>query len=88
MYHPCPCARQCTLQQRIFDFGFVSSREKLDAMAAATAFCQPSTNDSFSIEHPREAAAMAPAGRRYVLENYSWRAVLDRFEEALEKSIA
>jgi glycosyltransferase involved in cell wall biosynthesis len=116
----------------IFDFGFVPSREKLDAMAASTAFCQPSTNESFSIvlmeswlagrpvlvhgdcavtrdhaersngglwfddyltfeeclnrliERPREAAAMAAAGRNYVLENYSWSAVLDRFEEALE----
>jgi len=33
----------------ILDFGFVPSREKLDAMAAALAFCQPSTNESFSI---------------------------------------
>ncbi len=33
----------------IYDFGYVSSRDKLDAMAACLAFCQPSTNESFSI---------------------------------------
>lgn len=35
--------------ENILDFGFVSPREKLDAMAASLAFCQPSTNESFSI---------------------------------------
>jgi glycosyltransferase involved in cell wall biosynthesis len=33
----------------IHDFGFVSPQEKIDAMAASLAFCQPSVNESFSI---------------------------------------
>ncbi len=33
----------------VVDLGFVSEQEKLDAMAAALAFCQPSVNESFSI---------------------------------------
>jgi glycosyltransferase involved in cell wall biosynthesis len=122
-------------RESIHDFGFVSSREKLDAMAASLAFCQPSTNESFSIvlmeswlagrpvlvhggcavtrdhversngglwfddyftfeeclnwllAHPGESASMGRAGAAYVRDNYSWEAVLDRCEEALEKSL-
>lgn len=33
----------------VIDIGFVSEQEKHDAMAAATVFCQPSNNESFSI---------------------------------------
>jgi len=33
----------------IHDLGFVSAQEKADAYAAATVFCQPSLNESFSI---------------------------------------
>jgi len=32
---------------------------------------------------PQEAAAMAAAGRRYVIENYTWPSVLDRMEASL-----
>lgn len=35
------------------------------------------------LRHPRERAAMGAAGRRYVLERYTWEVVLPRVEEAL-----
>lgn len=37
------------VQKNIHDLGFVSNQDKYDAHAAATVFCQPSTNESFSI---------------------------------------
>ncbi|MGH9076983.1 MAG: glycosyltransferase [Acidimicrobiales bacterium] len=36
------------------------------------------------VQDPAGAAAMAERGRRYVLDNYTWPAVLDRMEEDLE----
>lgn len=36
-------------------------------------------------ERPGEAAEMAEAGRRYVLDSYRWPAVLDRIEASLEE---
>ncbi|MEO7836399.1 MAG: glycosyltransferase, partial [Acidimicrobiales bacterium] len=35
-------------------------------------------------DHPADAAAMAEAGRAYVLHTYRWDQVLDRMEESLE----
>ncbi len=120
----------------VLDLGFVPRQEKIDAMAASLAFCQPSVNESFSIvimetwlagrpvlvngrcavtrdhversngglwfddyltfeeclcrflDHPEEGAMMAGLGGDYVRRNYSWEAVLDRFEEALGKTVA
>lgn len=37
------------LARHILDVGFVSEAEKREAMAGAAVFCQPSTNESFSI---------------------------------------
>ncbi len=37
------------IQNRVVDLGFVSESDKMDAYAACTIFCQPSTNESFSI---------------------------------------
>ncbi|HPA77303.1 MAG TPA: glycosyltransferase family 4 protein [Kiritimatiellia bacterium] len=37
------------MEGHIFDAGFVSEREKHDAMAGALAFCHPSVNESFGI---------------------------------------
>jgi glycosyltransferase involved in cell wall biosynthesis len=119
----------------VLDLGFVPRQEKIDAMAASLAFCQPSVNESFSIvlmetwlagrpvlvngrcavtrDHversngglwfddyltfeeclcrfldlPEEGASMAGLGGDYVRRNYSWDAVLDRFEEALGKTV-
>jgi glycosyltransferase involved in cell wall biosynthesis len=34
-------------------------------------------------EDPSEARAMAERGRRYVVEQYSWEAVLDRMEQSV-----
>ena len=36
-------------RQAVHDLGFVPEQDKLDANAAATVFCQPSVNESFSI---------------------------------------
>jgi glycosyltransferase involved in cell wall biosynthesis len=36
-------------QHAVHDLGFVHEQDKLDAYAAATVFCQPSTHESFSI---------------------------------------
>ena len=38
----------------------------------------------FVADAPETAAAIASAGRPYVLENYSWSAVLDRVEASLQ----
>jgi len=37
------------LADRVIDLGYVNVETKYDAMAAATVFCQPSVNESFSI---------------------------------------
>jgi len=38
-----------TLRGRVIDLGFVPVRDKIDAYKAATVFCQPSVNESFSL---------------------------------------
>ena len=40
------------------------------------------------VENPAAAAAMAAAGRRYVLDHYTWPTALDRIEDALERFCA
>ncbi|MBT3192062.1 MAG: glycosyltransferase family 4 protein [Verrucomicrobia bacterium] len=113
----------------IVDLGFVTEQEKRDAYAAATLFCQPSKNESFSyvmmeawlcgtpcLVHEACAvtrdhvvrsggglffdsavdfegsvdlllsdadlrARMAASGRRYVLENFAWSRIVQRFRE-------
>ncbi|MGD9874915.1 MAG: glycosyltransferase family 4 protein [Kiritimatiellia bacterium] len=120
------------LEGHIFDAGFVSEREKHDAMAGAVAFCHPSVNESFGIvlleawlagtpglvharsevlkyqcrksggglwfksypefeeelilllDNPDLRKNMGQAGRKYVLEIYSWGNIGQRLFEALE----
>lgn len=120
------------LAARVVDLGFVSERDRDDAIAAALAYVQPSRMESFSrtvmeawlagtpvlavegsavvgwhIERsggglvfsdgrglaahlemlrsdPGASAKLADAGRRYVLEHYSWPTVLDRMEADLD----
>jgi glycosyltransferase involved in cell wall biosynthesis len=45
----------------VVDLGFVSARDKRDAFAAATALCQPSVNESFSIVMMEAWLAGTPA---------------------------
>lgn len=40
---------------------------------------------TFVAERPEEAARLAATGRRYVLDNYTWPAVVGRVEETLEE---
>jgi glycosyltransferase involved in cell wall biosynthesis len=118
---------------RVIDLGFLAQDELANAFAAATAYIQPSRNESFSrtvmeswlagtpviataagavvawhcersgagltyrddaelaeylalaAEQPACLDALAARGRPYVLAHYTWDAVLDRMEEALEK---
>ncbi len=111
----------------IVDLGFVPLQDKYDAYAAATIFCQPSINESFSIvimeawlcgtpvvvnadcavtkEHCLRSQGglyfknypefreiinlllrdgnlrnvMAQRGRKYVLENYNWDKICDKY---------
>lgn len=111
----------------VIDLGFVPLQDKYDAYAAATIFCQPSVNESFSLvimeswlcgtpvmvnancavtkEHSLRSQgglyfkdyfefceivnlfledhdlrqAMAERGRRYVIENYNWDRVCNRY---------
>ena len=122
------------LAGEIIDLGFISKEDKADAFAAASIFCQPSVNESFSIvimeswlnhtpvlvhrgcavtrEHAEEsgggltfadpagfvqavdfiledqaqAFALAEAGRRYVVRNYSWDAVCAGYVRLLEEA--
>jgi glycosyltransferase involved in cell wall biosynthesis len=119
------------LSSRVHDLGYVPEAERNDAFAAALAYVQPSTMESFSrtvmeawlartpvlangasevvawhcrrsgggatfgdgtelaqrltdlAREPTLATGMADAGRRYVLENYTWPVVLDRMEASL-----
>lgn len=114
---------------RFVDLGFVSEQEKLDAIAASTALCNLSLNESFSFvvmeswlagrpvvvsdsgrvtkEHCMKsgggfavsdaydfcekvhmlaqgellAKEMGAAGRKYVIDNYSWDKVITRYME-------
>ncbi len=120
-----------TLRENVVDLGFVPARDKIDAYRAATVFCQPSVNESFSLvimeawlqETPvmvhggcpvtrghcirsngglyfenypefeeilrrllddtglRER--MGKAGRAYVLRNYEWTRIVDRYRRAV-----
>lgn len=115
----------------ILDLGFVPFQDKLDAYAAATLFCMPSTNESFSIvimeawlcgtpvlvhadcavtkdhciksngglyfsnydefeecikyflEKPEKRDIMAHNGKKYVLGNYSWETVVEKYKHLL-----
>jgi glycosyltransferase involved in cell wall biosynthesis len=42
----------------------------------------------FVAEAPQAAAALAAAGREYVLSNYTWPLVLDRMEASLDRFVA
>jgi glycosyltransferase involved in cell wall biosynthesis len=114
---------------RIIDLGYVAKQDKYDAYAAATAFCNPSVNESFSIvimeswlcevpvivnsdcavtrEHCINSNAglyysnyeefeaciefyldntdigkkMGRLGRKYVLGNYTWGTIVDRYKQ-------
>jgi glycosyltransferase involved in cell wall biosynthesis len=116
---------------RVVDLGYLSDAERNNAFAAATAYVQPSRNESFSrtimeawlagtpvialaeskvvawhcersggglsfsdgpglaerlslvVAQPDEGARLAAAGRRYVLDNYTWPVVLDRMAASL-----
>jgi glycosyltransferase involved in cell wall biosynthesis len=114
---------------RIVDLGYVAKQDKYDAYAAATAFCNPSVNESFSIvimeswlcevpvivnsdcdvtrEHCINSNAglyysnyeefeacikfylgngdfrkkMGRLGRKYVLGNYTWGTIIERYKQ-------
>lgn len=116
---------------QVVDLGFVSRQEKHDAFAAATALCQPSLNESFSLvlmeswlaetpvlvhgrclvtrehcrrsngglyftnypefaatldylrAHPATARQMGRNGRAYVLANYQWPQIIDRYAQII-----
>lgn len=116
------------VKERVKDIGFVPNQLRNDAFAAALAYVQPSTMESFSRTvmeawlagtpvlanaesqvvawHCRRSGGgmtfsdgaglaacvagiggqpgLARAGRRYVVENYTWPAVLDRMEASLK----
>lgn len=115
----------------ILDLGFVPFQDKLDAYAASTLFCMPSTNESFSIvimeawlcgtpvlvhadcavtkdhciksngglyfsnydefegclqyfqENPEKRDIMAHNGKKYVIDNYSWETVVEKYKHLL-----
>ncbi len=116
---------------RVVDLGYLPDQERNDAFAAASAYVQPSPNESFSrtimeawlagtpvlarpasdvvawhlarsgggltfsdgpglasglravLDDPGRRSELAAAGRRYVLDNYTWPSVLDRMEQSL-----
>ncbi|WP_321418861.1 glycosyltransferase family 4 protein [uncultured Methanomethylovorans sp.] len=118
-------------KQDIIDLGFVPLEDKLDAYAAATLFCMPSTNESFSIvmmeawlcgtpvlvhadcavtrdhciksngglyfhdydefeecikyfmKNPEKRDIMAHNGKKYVLNNYSWKIMVEKYKHLL-----
>ncbi len=120
-----------TLQERVLDLGFVPVQDKIDAYKAATVFCQPSVNESFSLvimeswlqETPVMVHGGCPvtrghcirsngglyfvnypefeevltllldneslrnrlgaAGRDYVLQNYQWNIIVERYKQAI-----
>ncbi len=120
-----------SIKDRVHSLGFVPARDKLDAYRAATVFCQPSVNESFSLvimeswlqetpvlvhgncpvtrghcvrsngglyftnypefeetlswllQNEQLRRGMASAGRRYVLANYQWNVVVERYKTAI-----
>jgi glycosyltransferase involved in cell wall biosynthesis len=124
------------LTGRVFDLGYVDDAERDNAFAAAFAYLQPSTVESFSrtameawlagrpvvalasnavlawhcrrsgggmlvsdapslgqalaklASDPALVSELGQAGRRYVLENYTWDTVLDRMEASLQALVA
>ncbi len=118
-------------QHDIIDLGFVPLQDKFDAYAAATLFCMPSLNESFSIvimeswlcdtpvlvhagcevtkdhciksngglyfndydefeecvkyflAHPTKRDMMAQNGKKYVITNYSWEIIVERYKRLL-----
>ena len=119
-------------QSHILDLGFVSSQDKYDAFAAASVFCMPSVNESFSIvimeswlagtpvlvngqcavtkehcqrnngglyfsnyeefaatvdymmENPVIAEQMGQNGRQYVLDNYQWPTIIEKYRQMID----
>lgn len=115
----------------IIDLGFIPIGDKFDAYAAATLFCMPSTNESFSIvmmeawlcgtpvlvhadcevtkdhcvksngglyfsdydefegclqyflKNPEKRDIMAHNGKKYVLKNYSWKIIVEKYKHLL-----
>ena len=115
----------------IVDLGFIPVQDKYDAYHAASVFCQPSVNESFSIvlmeswltetpvlvhgdcdvtsehcrisngglyftnyqelaacleyllSHSEEAAQMGKAGKNYVIENFTWNKITEKYKEFL-----
>ena len=120
-----------SLQGRVIDLGFVPVQDKIDAYKAATLFCQPSVNESFSLvimeawlqqtpvlvnadcpvtrghcnrsngglyfanypefeeiltlllENAPLRNRLAEAGQRYVLENYQWNVIVERYKQTI-----
>ncbi|MBW1658929.1 MAG: glycosyltransferase family 4 protein [Deltaproteobacteria bacterium] len=120
-----------SIQNRVHALGFIPVQDKIDAYKAATVFCQPSVNESFSLvimeawlqETPvlvhgdcpvtrghclrsngglyfsnypffeetltrllkddSLRARMGRAGRAYVLENYQWDVIVERYLQAI-----
>lgn len=118
-----------SIQNDVFDLGFVPKQDKYDACGAALALCNLSKNESFSLaameswlayrpvivnsicavtshfveqsqgglsvndynsfkssidyllENRNEADEMGARGRQYVLQNFSWDAVVDKYLE-------
>lgn len=118
-------------QSHILDLGFVSPQDKYDAYAAASVFCMPSVNESFSIvimeswlagtpvlvngqcavtrehchrnngglyfsgyeefaatvdymmENPDIAEKMGQNGRQYVLDNYQWPTIVEKYRQMI-----
>ncbi len=80
-------------EKHILDLGFVSEREKREAMAGAVAFCHPSVNESFGIVLLESWLAKTPAlvHARCAVNRYHckksngglWFSCYPEFEEAL-----
>lgn len=118
-------------KENIIDLGFIPVQDKYDAYHAASVFCHPSVNESFSIvlmeswltetpalvygdcdvtkehcqvsngglyfmnyqefeacleyllSHPMEAAKMGKEGKKYVIENFTWDRITEKYKEFL-----
>lgn len=121
------------MEQDVIDLGYVPAQDKYDAYAAATVFCQPSVNESFSIvimeswlagtpvlvhgrclvttDHCRQANGglyftnyeefagcldfyfengeiakkIAEQGRRYVLANFQWPMIVEKYKQLIAR---
>jgi glycosyltransferase involved in cell wall biosynthesis len=121
------------MERDMIDLGFVPAQDKYDAYAAATLFCQPSVNESFSLvimeswlagtpvlvhgrclvttdhcrrsngglyftnyeefaacldfyfDNPATAAKLAEQGRRYVLANFQWPVIVEKYQRLINQ---